>query len=196
MSSLGHTPRRCQWRKSPQTEVAFLVVPGHEDDPRLIRGAKTLSGESRNVPPTLCDGGPRALLDLDTPRAQAAARARRAFEAWQEFASAYPPGRAFGDFRARHLADPESYSQVQALENYHVQPVIAAFLENPELEEVVGGDPIARLSDALDGLVRHAVDAALPSNALPTLDGRWLYVANAERRRSTRASVIGQLPGS
>src|SRR2546423_10976935 len=55
----------------------FPVVPGHEDDPRLIRGAKALSGEPRNVPPSLCDGGPRALLDLETPRAQAAARGRR-----------------------------------------------------------------------------------------------------------------------
>lgn len=161
----------------------FLVVPGHEDDPRLIRAAKALSGESRNVPPALCDGGPRALLDLETPRARAAARARRAFEAWQEFASAHPPGRAFGTFRARHLADPENYSQAQAVEDYRTQPVIAAFLDNPELEELVGGDPIVRLSDDLEGRVRHAMDSALPSNALLTLDGRWLDIANADRRR-------------
>lgn len=55
----------------------------------------------------------------------------------------------------------------------------------------MGGDPIARLSDDLDGLVRHAVDAALPSNALLTLDGRWLDVANAERRRYFSDYLIG-----
>ncbi|MFG2961979.1 hypothetical protein ACGFZS_01730 [Streptomyces sp. NPDC048288] len=169
----------------------FLVVPGYEDDPRLVRGAETLSGQPRNVPPTLCDGGPRALLDLETPRARAAAEARRTFEAWQEFASAYPPGRAFGDFRARHLADPESYSQVQAVEDYRAQPVIAAFLDNPELEEVVGDDPIARLSDDLDGLVRHAMDDVLPSNALLTLEGHWLDVANDARRRYFSDYLIG-----
>ncbi|WP_217555758.1 hypothetical protein [Streptomyces sp. GbtcB6] len=161
----------------------FLVVPGYEDDPRLIRGAETLSGEPRNVPPSLCDGGPRALLDLETPRARAAAEALRTFEAWQEFASAYPPARAFGDFRARHLADPESYSQAQAVEDYRAQPVVAALLDNPELKDVVGGNPIARLGGDLDTLVRHAMDAVLPSHALLTLDGRWLDVANDERRR-------------
>lgn len=107
----------------------------------------------------------------------AAARARRAFEAWQEFASAHPPGRAFDAFRARHLADPENYSQAQAVEDYRTQPVIAEFLDNPELEEMVGGDPIARLSGDLDGPVRHAMDSAPPSNALLTLDGRWLGIA-------------------
>ncbi|MFD4600883.1 hypothetical protein ACFWPQ_23015 [Streptomyces sp. NPDC058464] len=172
----------------------FLVVPGHEDDPRLVRGAETLSGEPRNVPPGLCDGGPRALLDLETPRVRVAAEARQAFEAWQDFAKAYPPGRAFGAFRARHLADPENYSQIQAVEDYRAQPVIAAFLDNPELEDVVGGDPIARLSDGLDALVRHAVDAALPSNALLTLDGRWLDVANAERRHHF-TEYLDALPG-
>ncbi|MET9089823.1 hypothetical protein ABZX77_49600 [Streptomyces sp. NPDC004237] len=169
----------------------FLVVPGHEEDPRLIRGAETLSGEPRNVPPSLCDGGPRALLDLETPRARAAAEARRAFEAWQEFASAYPPGRAFGDFRARHFADPESYSPVQAVEDYRAQPVIAAFLDNPELEEVVGGDPVARLGDDVDALVRHAMDDVLPSNALLTLEGHWLDVANDARRRYFSDYLVG-----
>ncbi|MBW8818459.1 MAG: hypothetical protein JF598_09545, partial [Streptomyces sp.] len=63
------------------------------------------------------------------------------------------------------------------------QPVIAAFRDNPELRELVGGDPIARLSDDLDGLVRDAMDSTLPSNGLLTLDGRWLDIANADRRR-------------
>ncbi|MFD4501896.1 hypothetical protein [Streptomyces sp. NPDC058457] len=45
------------------------------------------------------------------------------------------------------------------------------------------GDPVADLGGDLGVLVRHAVDAVLPSNALLTLGGRWLDVANAERRR-------------
>ncbi|WP_369222612.1 hypothetical protein AB5J52_15110 [Streptomyces sp. R39] len=161
----------------------FLVVPGHEDDPRLVRGAETLSGEPRNVPPSLCDGGPRALLDLETPRARAAAEARRAFEAWRDFAKAYPPARSANEFWARHFADPENYPRAQALEDFRTQPAIAALLDTPELEDLVGDDPVADLGDDLDTLVRHAVDEVLPSNALLTLDGHWLDVANAERRR-------------
>ena len=161
----------------------FPVVPGHEDDPRLIRGAEALSGEPRNVPPSLCDGGPRALLDLETPRARAAASARRAFEAWQDFSAAYPPARPASHFRARHFADPEGYPQAQLLEDYRTQPAIVALRNAPELRELIGGDPAARLTGDVEAHVRAAADDALPSNALLTLDGRWLDIANAERRR-------------
>ncbi|MEU6200249.1 hypothetical protein [Streptomyces sp. NPDC047061] len=172
----------------------FLVVPGHEDDPRLVRGAKALSGEPRNVPPGLCDGGPRALLDLETPRVRAAAEARHALEAWQDFAKAYPPARAAGEFWARHYTDPENYPRARALEDYRTQPAIAALLDTPELEELVGDDPVAHLGGDLEALVRHTVDAVLPSNALLTLDGRWLDVANAERRHYF-TEYLDALPG-
>jgi hypothetical protein len=161
----------------------FPVVPGREDDPRLLRGTETLSGEPRDVPPSLCDGGPRGLLDLESPRARAAARVRLAFEAWRDFASAYPPGWPWSHFRARHLADPEGYPQPQALEDYRTQPVIAAYLDRPDLEDLVGGDPVARLGGDLDTLVRDAADDALPTHALLTLDGCWLTMAGTERRR-------------
>ncbi|MFF3966402.1 hypothetical protein ACFYZI_33225 [Streptomyces griseorubiginosus] len=69
------------------------------------------------------------------------------------------------------------------MEDYRTQLVIAVCLDKPELEELVGGDPIARPSDDLEGLLRHAMDSALPSNALLTLEGRWLDIANADRRR-------------
>ncbi|MFF0134285.1 hypothetical protein ACFYTG_53280 [Streptomyces mirabilis] len=161
----------------------FPVFPGHEDDPRLIRGSEALSGEPRNVPPSLCDGGQRALLDLERPRAQAAAEVRRAFEAWQAFASGYPPARAASDFWARHFADPEGYPQTQVREDFRTQPVIAALRDHPELRDLVGGDPVARFGDNLDTLVCEAADEALPTNALLTLDGRWLAIAGNERRR-------------
>src|SRR5206468_2152439 len=126
-------------------------------------------GEPRNVPPSLCDGGPRALLDLETPRAQAAARARRAFEAWREFSAAHPPTRPSSIFRARHFADPEGYPQAQALEDYRTQPAIVALMNDPDLCELIGGDPAARLTGDADAYVRGSADGALPSNALLTL---------------------------
>ncbi|MFD4600891.1 hypothetical protein ACFWPQ_23055 [Streptomyces sp. NPDC058464] len=172
----------------------FLVVPGREDDPRLIRGAETLSGEPRDVSPSLCDGGPRVLLDLDTPRARAAARARRAFEAWQDFSAAYPPTMPSSHFWARHFADPENYPQAQALEDYRTQPAVVALRNNPELRDLIGGDPAARLTGDLEEYVREQADQVLPSNALLTLDGRWLDVANAERRHYF-TEYLDALPG-
>ncbi|MFE0509509.1 hypothetical protein [Streptomyces sp. NPDC058964] len=153
----------------------FPVVPGHEDDPRLIRGTGTPSG--------LCAGGPRGLLDLETPRARAAAEARRAFETWQEFASGYPPARPMSHFWSRYVADPEHYPQARALEDFRTQPAIAALMERPDLEDLVGGDPVAHLGNDLDTHVRDAANAALPTPALLTLEGHWLSVAGPEGDR-------------
>ncbi|MEU6772646.1 hypothetical protein [Streptomyces sp. NPDC046759] len=161
----------------------FPVVPGHEDDPRLIRGTETLSGDPRDVPPSLCDGGPRGLLDLETPRARAASKARRAFEEWQEFASGYPPVRPMSHFWARYVADPEAYPQARAREDFSRQPAMAALRERPELKDLVGGDPAAYLGGDLDAYVRETADEALPTHALLTLDGRWLAIAGTELRR-------------
>ncbi|MFF3140505.1 hypothetical protein ACFVRU_01920 [Streptomyces sp. NPDC057927] len=108
---------------------------------------------------------------------------RRAFEAWQTFASGYPPARAATDFWARHFADPEGYPQTQVREDFRTQPVIAALRDHPELRDLVGGDPVARFGENLDTLVCEAADEALPTNALLTLDGRWLAIAGNERRR-------------
>lgn len=63
------------------------------------------------------------------------------------------------------------------------QPAIVALLEDPDLEDLVGGDPVAHLGDDLDALVREATDEALPTHALLTLDGRWLAIGGAEGRR-------------
>ncbi|MDC2957045.1 hypothetical protein PO587_21520 [Streptomyces gilvifuscus] len=161
----------------------FQVVPGGEHDPRLVRGTETFSGQPRVVPPALCDGGPRGLLDLEAPRARAAARARRAFEAWRDFSAAHPPARPSSHFRALHLADPEGYPWARALEDYRTQPAVVALLDDPELEELIGGDPADRLTGDPEAHARAAADEALPTHGLLTLDGRWLSIGCAETRR-------------
>ncbi|MEV7243146.1 hypothetical protein AB0N92_18135 [Streptomyces sp. NPDC093248] len=162
----------------------FRVVAGHEEGPRLLRETHTLSGKARDLPPSLGDGGPRGLLDLETPRAQAAAEARRAFEAWQAFASGYPPVHPSSHFWARHFADPEGYPRMQAVEDYRTQPALVALADLPELKYLVGGDPAARLVGDLGAHVREAADQALTTPALlPHLDGHWLVIAGLERCR-------------
>ncbi|MFF7889324.1 hypothetical protein ACH40F_52285 [Streptomyces sp. NPDC020794] len=93
------------------------------------------------------------------------------------------PARGTDDFWARYVADPEGYPQTQALEDFRTQPVIAALLDHPALEDLVGGNPVARFGHDLDTLVREAADDALPGHALLTLDGCWLTIAGTERRR-------------
>ncbi|MFK4150314.1 hypothetical protein [Streptomyces sp. NPDC004065] len=159
----------------------FPVVPGHEDDPRLIRGTHTLPERRATFRPRC--GGPRGRLDLETPRAQAAAEARRAFEAWQAFASGYPPVHPASHFWARHFADPEGYPRIQAVEDYRTQPALVALADLPELEDLVGGDPAARLVGDLGAHMREAADQALTTHALLTLDGRWLAISGPERCR-------------
>ncbi|MFE1880988.1 hypothetical protein [Streptomyces diastatochromogenes] len=59
-----------QWRIG-RPGAEFMVVPGHEGDPRLIRDTTSFRGEARAWVPELCDGGPRGLLDFAAMRARA-----------------------------------------------------------------------------------------------------------------------------
>ncbi|MEU4097297.1 hypothetical protein [Streptomyces sp. NPDC026673] len=66
----------------------FTVLAGHEGDPRLIREPVGPRGETRRRQPSLCDGGPRGLLDFTSMRVDAAARAERAWRERDDFAAA------------------------------------------------------------------------------------------------------------
>lgn len=68
-----------QWRIGrPSSE--FMVVPGYEGDPRLIRDTAKFRGKVREWVPGLCDGGPRGLLDFAAMRARAAVDAESSWE--------------------------------------------------------------------------------------------------------------------
>ncbi|MEU0429997.1 hypothetical protein ABZ235_41860, partial [Streptomyces canus] len=149
----------------------------------LLRVPETLTGAPRDVPPASATAGHADCWTWGRPARGRPPRPAGAFESWRDFASAYPPGRPRSHFRAGHLADPEGYPQTQALEDYRTQPVIATYLERPDLEDLLGGDPVARLGDDLGTLVREAAEGALPTHALLTLDGCRLTVAGPERRR-------------
>ncbi|MFD6294260.1 hypothetical protein ACFWFU_05555 [Streptomyces sp. NPDC060235] len=69
------------------------------------------------------------------------------------------------------------------IEDYRTQPVIAALSDQPELNDLIGGDPVARYAHGLDTLIRDATDGVLATQALLTLDGQWLTVSSAEQKR-------------
>ncbi|MEU1536504.1 hypothetical protein [Streptomyces fagopyri] len=106
-----------------------------------------------------------------------------AVEAWQTFSSAYPPSHPSHHFWAKHFADPERYPVAQAIEDFRTQPVIAALGSHPELEDLIGGDPVARYVHDVDYLVRDAADSAVATQALLTLDGQWLSIMGSEATR-------------
>jgi hypothetical protein len=69
-----HQPFQGEWDRwwlgRPDDEID--VLPGHEDDPRLVRAARDAYGDTRLWAPGQCDGGPRGLLDFEGMRTRAA----------------------------------------------------------------------------------------------------------------------------
>lgn len=75
----GYEPYQGEWDSwwlgRPSEE--FDVLPGHEDDPRLVRALVDAHGEARDRTAGQCDGGPRGLLDFEGMRSRAARLAAR-----------------------------------------------------------------------------------------------------------------------
>jgi len=69
-----HEPYQGEWDQwwlgRPGEE--FDVLPGHEDDPRLVRAPLDAYGDIRPWALGQCDGGPRGLLDFKGMRTRAA----------------------------------------------------------------------------------------------------------------------------
>ena len=158
----------------------FAVRPGAEYDPRLIR-VEHLPGPSAPppLPPSLCDGGPRGLLDLDTERDTVAGRAREEWRTWHEYASSFPPARTMDDFRKEfnELYGMGPDARFRGL--FEEQEVIRAIPGNPRVLALTTDtdDPVARFSGSEGGHVLQASTQVNTTDALLTLDGRWLDVS-------------------
>ncbi|MFJ2880033.1 hypothetical protein ACIPJN_23290 [Streptomyces sp. NPDC086796] len=116
------------------------VLPGHEDDPRLVRH-DDWTEPPEDLPPSRCHGGPRGILDLDTPRAAEARRAADTWTAYHAFADRHPPALPFRHFaeRVRNL-EPE-HAREAAVAAFREQPLIQAIEADPALEERFTFDP-------------------------------------------------------
>ncbi|MGW4726338.1 hypothetical protein [Streptomyces sp. NPDC004291] len=145
----------------------FTVRPGCEDDPLIIR-----DDDVSPRPRSLCDGGPKGLLDLDTGRAAAAREAGEEWDAWHAFAAGFPPGLPYAHFARRAAEDP-GYTQERMTEDFRDQPVISALRQAPALEERFGFDPVPWFGEDRAAFVEQAEAGVLPTFALLTVDGRW-----------------------
>ncbi|MFK0136305.1 hypothetical protein [Streptomyces murinus] len=79
---------------------AFAVLPGHENDPRLVRDSDWQRGsEGEELDWGRCHGGPRGLLDLDVDRDATALEAARRWDEWARFAADHPDATSLTLFR-------------------------------------------------------------------------------------------------
>ncbi|MFJ9809270.1 hypothetical protein ACIRTB_13685 [Streptomyces sp. NPDC101158] len=177
-----HVPYQGEWDAwSIGGSIPFAVRAGAEHDPRLIRVDDAPGPSARpQLPPSQCDGGPRALIDLETERAAVAGQARAEWRTWHAFARAYPPARTMDElrreFNAVHGLGPDSRFR----EQFEEQEVIKAIQHDPAVQALASGmfDPIRRFAEPEEVHVRRACSAVNPTHALLTLDGRWLDAAS------------------
>lgn len=172
-----------QWRVSGGDGGLPLAV-GHAADARVLM----VDG--------VCAGAPRALLDLDGAWAAAAAAAGRLWDAWQEFAAAYPKARSLEDFYADSAADPVGYDSQRAAADYAAQPAVVAapFLadgraptsEPPSLER----DPVGWFGLARGEYAERRAARLLPTAGLLTREGEWLDPDQVLHGASAAESMI------
>jgi hypothetical protein len=178
-----------RWYISPSDD-RFAVKPGHDGDPRLIHQTTWPGGAPRLRLPLRCDGGPRALLDFEATPASAIASARHDWQAqrqdWQRLAARHPPALPLTAFLARHDADPQGYTQAQAITDHHSQPLIRALNHRPASQYpesyphlaiwVLGpdSDPISYYTRDPQADLDAAAAWAIVTYALLTTDGQWL----------------------
>ncbi|NUU21059.1 MAG: hypothetical protein HOV68_06015 [Streptomycetaceae bacterium] len=146
-------------------------------DPPLWDGTALLSM------PGWCAGGPRALLDFETPIREATIRAEAQWAAWAQASRGCPPAVPHEEFWARHRADPDEYPCPQARQDYLAQPLVQALaaLEGhqpvpffPNAHMIWSADPVVLIARGRSEFVRRAASRVISRAALLTLDGRWL----------------------
>ncbi|MEV4432174.1 hypothetical protein [Streptomyces sp. NPDC049585] len=90
------------WLGRPGEE--FAVLPGHEDDPRLVRAPLDAYGNPRHWAPGQCDGGPRGLLDLDGTGSRLATEYLLTLEGEWVYDTAMPrPDISYPDFFGKYV---------------------------------------------------------------------------------------------
>ncbi|WP_446042179.1 hypothetical protein, partial [Streptomyces sp. SID1121] len=171
----------------------FDVLPGHEDDRRLVR-YDDWTDFPDDLPPSRCHGGPRGVLDLGTPRTVEARRAADTWTAYRAFADRHPRALPFHHFAERVRTLEPEHAREAAVAAFREQPLIQAIEADPALEERFTSDPAFHFDEDLETYVARHVAAVLPTPALLTLDGRWVEGGGHDYERMFNA-YLDDLPG-
>lgn len=164
----------------------FNVVPGHEQDPRLLHEyvPPQWNATYEPVPNDFgwCAGGPRELLDFSASREEARELAEAAWQRWQELAAELPPAEPWRVYYDRQVAHFRTYSIDQASADYRAQPLVQAFdsylatlpTERYSYWFLGFTDPVVDVGCAArEEFVEQRTFAALPEHNVLTLDGWW-----------------------
>ncbi|NUS58497.1 MAG: hypothetical protein HOV66_27140, partial [Streptomycetaceae bacterium] len=110
----------------------FPIVAGYEEDPRLIHDDPRW--DQTTAPPSVpgvCAGGPRALLDLESP-GRAFERARAAsWDLWQHLLRIHEPAVPLEVFVQQGEREGTREGVEAHVAAYRAQPLISAFLDHP-----------------------------------------------------------------
>ncbi|MFI5908590.1 hypothetical protein [Dactylosporangium sp. NPDC051541] len=193
----GYPPERDQWDRwavqGGADGFGFRVRPGFENDPRLIHDQPHWRLGPQPSPAGMCTGGPRELLDLAGPGAEAEVAAGRLWDLYHELRVQLPAPRPRAHFVARpenqvpHLpvgrnADGEYHllpdpGQERAERQYGAQPLVRALRAAP----YYGAGVVGRLPEMLPwfdlprpAYVARRAEEALRQSELLTLDGWWI----------------------
>ncbi|MEV0318102.1 hypothetical protein ACIBKX_07545 [Streptomyces sp. NPDC050658] len=111
-------------------EGGFPVLPGHEDDVRLIHELPNRWLPEQEVAPSefgWCAGGPRELLDFSATPDEARQLAADAWSTWRELTAEFPQARPWQVFQDRTEPALESCSHEELVAAYRGQPLVSAF---------------------------------------------------------------------
>jgi hypothetical protein len=193
----GFPAERDQWESwsvvGGSDGTGFRIVPGAEDDPRLIHDQPHWDGGPRPGMPGMCAGGPRGILDLTSDGAEAAAAAGQLWDLFHALRGELPPALPLAHFMAlpehqvpyvpvgraadgtyRLMPDPGWQA---AQRQYHAQPLVRRLRAAPCFAEGV----VAELPEMLPWFdlprqeyVDRRFEAARRGSELLTLDGWWI----------------------
>jgi hypothetical protein len=194
----GFPSERDQWERwsirGGSDGSGFRVLPGMEDDPRLIHDQSIREREPQPSLAGMCAGGPRGLFDLVSPVAEAEIAAGQLWDLFHKLRDELPAVLPLEHFRTlpenhvRYMpvgADPKDYPLVPnsnltpALEQYRAQPLIQRLRAAPFFSTGV----VRELPDMLpwfaltrEEYVAQQAEDALRRSELLTLDGWWIQL--------------------
>ncbi|MGI5176207.1 hypothetical protein ACQEVZ_07765 [Dactylosporangium sp. CA-152071] len=192
----GFAPERDQWERwsirGGSDGFGFRVLPGMEHDPRLIHDEPHWQHGPQPSLAGMCAGGPRGLLDLAGPVADAEIAAGRLWDLFHQLRGEMPTVLPLEHFRTlpenqvRYMpvgGNPEQYplqpnhNLTQALQQYRAQPLIQQLRAAPCFSAGV----VRELPDMLpwfalprEEYVAQRAEDALRQSELLTLDGWWI----------------------
>lgn len=204
-SQQGFSPGRDIWDwwaiRGGSNGLGFWTAPGHAGDPRLAHDAPTYDGRALPSRAGMCAGGPRALLDVMPPYANAEQPAGEAWDLWHQLGKDLPVAVPMSALTGRNGPRP-SFRHSEDLADYWAQPQIQAFLArygavdaeqwleptialpNPSTGEDELVESVSLFAYSREVFVHRAMYSTIPRTDVLTLDGWWvergLTVAHAD----------------